>query len=184
MTGAPPLALPEPLETERLVLSRHRAEDFEECARLWSDPEVTHFIGGRPLSNEETWARLLRYAGLWALLGFGYWAVREKGTGRFVGDVGMADLQRLIEPSLCGAPEMGWVLAPWSHGRGFATEAVNAALSWADSHLSAPETVCIIVPENQRSIRVAERVGYRPREAAVYNGGKTTIFARFRRCSG
>jgi RimJ/RimL family protein N-acetyltransferase len=112
-------------DTDRLSLRRHRREDFDECAAMWADPEVTRHIGGRPFTGEEVWTKLLRYVGHWSVLGFGYWVVRERATGRFVGEVGFADFKRDMIPSIAGVPEVGWVLAPWSRGRGFATEAVH-----------------------------------------------------------
>lgn len=171
-TTAPALA------TSRLVLHGHTVADFEACAAMWADPLVTRHIGGRPFSEEEVWARLLRYAGLWALLGFGYWAVRERSSGRFVGEVGIADFRRDITPALGEAPEVGWVLAPWAHGRGFATEAVLGALAWSDSHLGSPRTVCLIDPANVASVRVARKCGYRESAPAVYRGSPTLVFAR------
>src|SRR5437762_7040767 len=111
------------LDTDRLTLRPHRLDDFPDTRALWSDPEVTRFIGGRPLTEEETWQRLLRYVGHWSLLGFGYWAVRERGSGRFVGEVGFANGKRTLEPSFGDAPEIGWVLATSAQGRGYATEA-------------------------------------------------------------
>lgn len=101
------------IETQRLVLRGFRVEDFADSAALWADPDVTRFIGGRPSTEEESWTRFLRYLGHWSALGFGYWAVREKNSGRYVGEVGFADYRRDIEPSLGGAPEIGWVLAAW-----------------------------------------------------------------------
>ena len=74
------------IETERLILRGHVLEDSEASLALWTDPEVTRFIGGKPSTTEEVWPRLLRYAGHWSLLGFGYWAITEKATGRFVGE--------------------------------------------------------------------------------------------------
>jgi RimJ/RimL family protein N-acetyltransferase len=38
-----------------------------------------------------------------------------------------------MQPSLGSAPEAGWVMAPRAHGKGYATEAVRAALAWADA---------------------------------------------------
>jgi len=80
------------LETDRLVLRVHRLDDLAACAAMWADPLVTRHIGGKPSTPQATWLRMLRYPGLWALLGFGYWAVEEKATGAFVADVGFADL--------------------------------------------------------------------------------------------
>ncbi|HEY8041563.1 MAG TPA: GNAT family N-acetyltransferase, partial [Polyangiaceae bacterium] len=72
------------LDTGRLTLRGHGRDDLDDCAALWADPVVTRHIGGRPFTREEAWAKLLRYVGHWDLLGFGYWVVRERATGRFV----------------------------------------------------------------------------------------------------
>ena len=82
------------LESERLKLRGHRLDDSVHSAAMWADPEVTRYIGGKPLTEEESWARLLRYVGHWSLLGFGYWLVEEKMTGNFIGEVGFADYKR------------------------------------------------------------------------------------------
>lgn len=171
------------LDTDRLTLRLHTLADYDECLALWTDPVVIRYIGGQPLPGEEVWARLLRYAGQWSLLGFGYWVVRERSSGRFVGEVGLADLRRDISPRLDGVPEAGWVLAPWSHGRGFATEAVRAALQWGDANLRSPRTVCIISPENTASIRVAERCGFGNASYATYKGEDTLVLERAVRAS-
>jgi len=166
------------VETARLRLRGHRAEDFDDCAAMWADPRVVRHIGGRPFPAEETWAKILRYAGLWSLLGFGYWAVEERASGRYVGDVGLADFKRDVQPSFDGAPEIGWALMPWAQGKGFATEAVGAAVGWGDRHLAAAATVCMIDPDNAASIRVAEKCGYREFAHATYKGHPTILFRR------
>ncbi|HYR09446.1 MAG TPA: GNAT family N-acetyltransferase [Longimicrobium sp.] len=166
------------IETGRLVLRGHTLADFPESAAMWADPLVTRHIGGRPFTEEESWGRVLRYGGLWALLGYGYWVVRERESGRFVGEVGLAEFRREVTPSLDGAPEAGWVLAPWAHGRGYATEAVRAALSWADANLAAPGTACLIAPENAASIHVARKCGFRERTRGTYKGEETLILER------
>jgi RimJ/RimL family protein N-acetyltransferase len=166
------------IETDRLILRGHQVEDFADCLALWTDPEVTRFIGGKPSTPEEVWGRLLRYVGHWALLGFGYWAVAEKETGRFMGEVGFSDFKRVIEPSLNGIPEIGWVIAPHGHGRGYATEAAQAAVAWGEAHFGPVGTACIIAPENGSSIRVAEKCGYRELCRTTYKDSPTIMFVR------
>ena len=166
------------LETERLKLRGHRLDDFVKCAAMWADPVVTRFIGGKPLSEEEAWTKFLRYAGHWSLLGFGYWVVEEKATGKFVGEIGFADYKRDLQPSLKGAPEIGWVLATAFHGRGYATEAVRAVVEWGGAHFEQARTSCIIAPDNLASIRVAEKCGYRQSQLATYKGHPVLIFVR------
>jgi RimJ/RimL family protein N-acetyltransferase len=182
---APKNAFPTPaaaptLATARLRLRPHGAGDFSDLAAMWADPVVTRHIGGRPSTREESWSRLLRYAGLWPMLGFGYWAVEERATGRFVGDVGLADFRREMTPPLGDAPEAGWVLAPWSYGKGYATEAVCAALAWGDAHLAAVQTACIIDPANTASMRVATKCGYVESDRGQYKGSPLVLFRRDR----
>ncbi|MGD0525389.1 MAG: GNAT family N-acetyltransferase [Polyangiaceae bacterium] len=166
------------LDTERLRLRPHRAEDFADVAATWADPVVVRHITGRPSTPEESWARLLRYAGLWPLLGFGYWAVEERATGRYAGEVGFADFRREMVPALEGAPEAGWVLASWAHGQGFATEAVRAALSWGDAHLPSRRTVCIIDADHAASVRVAGKCGYVEYARGTYKESAIVFFER------
>jgi RimJ/RimL family protein N-acetyltransferase len=86
---------------------------------MWADPIVTRYFGGKVLTEEEAWTKFLRYAGHWSLLGFGYWAVEEKATGNFIGEVGFCDYKRDIESLLKNVPEIGWVLASGAHGKGY-----------------------------------------------------------------
>jgi RimJ/RimL family protein N-acetyltransferase len=166
------------LDTERLTLRGHRLEDYEECVALWSDPEVTRHIGGRPFTREEIWARLLRYVGHWELLGFGYWVIRERQSGHFVGEVGLADFRRELAP-LQGSPEIGWVLAPWAHGRGLATEAASAVLEWGRQHFGeGTRFVCLIDPANAPSLRVADKLGFRTIGEATYHDHLSRLFER------
>lgn len=173
------MTAPPVLETERLVLRPHGAGDFDAMAAMWADSEIVRHIGGQPASRAEAWSRLLRYAGLWPLLGYGYWAIEERDTGRYAGDVGFADFQREIEPPVAGMPEIGWALASHAHGRGLATEAVRAAVAWGEE--AFPEgrrTCCLIDPDNLASIRVAEKCGYEFFAEAEYRGGTSLIYRR------
>jgi RimJ/RimL family protein N-acetyltransferase len=186
------------VETARLRLRAHRAGDFADSCALWGDPNVTRHIGGQPLSEEEVWSRLLRYVGHWVWVGFGYWVIEEKNSGEFVGEMGFADWKRQIEPSLRGVPELGWVLATRHHGKGYATEAVLAAIDWWNSRSDLPSCpvdpenssvsvapqlrsarmVCIIDPENVRSLRVAQKCGFQELLRTSYKGEPTILLAR------
>ena len=175
--SSPPLHRAPPLETERLRLRAHRREDLDAIADMWGDPQVTRYIGP-PFTREECWSRLLRAAGHWTLLGFGYWVVEEKSSGAFVGEVGFADYQRGISAALDGVPECGWTLARWSHGQGYATEAVRAVLAWGDVAFGDLPTVCIVAPDNAASLRVARKCGYVEIERTEYKGEPTLVLQR------
>lgn len=166
------------IETGRLRMRGHRISDYEQSCALWGDPQVVRHIRPKPFTPEEVWSRLLRHAGLWALLGFGSWVVEEKESGRFVGEVGFLDFHRDIQPPLLSPPEVGWVLAPHAHGKGYATESVNAALTWGDRHFGPVRASCIITAENAASIHVARKCGFRELQPVTYGGEQVLLFVR------
>ena len=166
------------IETERLRLRPHGPGDFAACAAMWALPDVVRYIGGKPFSVEEVWSRVLRYAGHWQWMGFGFWALEEKATGAFAGDLGFAEFKREIEPSIEGIPEIGWVLTPRAQGKGYATEAVRAVVAWGELHFDRARTVCLIHPENLSSLRVAEKCGYKEFQRTAYKGQPTIILER------
>ena len=164
--------------TDRLLLRPHELTDFEQVYALWADPVVIRHIFDRPQTEAEAWFRLLRYAGHWQFLGYGYWAVLDRADGTFLGEVGFADYRREIEPPFDGTPEAGWVMAAHSHGRGFAKEAVAAALAWADQNIPADSTVAMITPENTASLRLSEKLGYRRQRISRYRGEERVVSER------
>jgi RimJ/RimL family protein N-acetyltransferase len=166
------------LETERLRLRGHRLDDYAALSAMWGDPEVVRFIGGVPATPHDAWLRLLRYAGLWKLLGYGFWAIEEKATGRMIGDIGYMDVKRGLTPTLDGMPEVGWALVSDAHGRGYASEALAAVLAWGDAHFGAHRAACIIDSANAPSIRLATKMGFRFAHEATHRDDVVGVFVR------
>lgn len=173
------------LETERLVMREPTLADFPDSLAMLSQPEVMRHVGGKTLTEEEAWARAHRHAGQWALLGYGLWVVRDR-AGAYVGEVGFLDLRRQITPRLT-AVEVGWMLSPAAHGKGYATEAMRAALAWGDDHFrTAPldsslvrgRLEAIIDTTNTPSIRVAEKLGFTHLGPGEYKGDTVQLFRR------
>lgn len=162
----------------RIVMRPHGRGDFADSLAMWADPRVAGPIGAAPASEPDAWARLLRYAGLWSLLGFGYWVVRARDGGAFLGEVGFAEFRRPVTPSLVGTLEMGWALAPAAWGQGIAGEAVDLALGWAATHRPDLRVTCLIGPDNAASIRVAERAGFVEIARSDLAGRESVLFER------
>jgi RimJ/RimL family protein N-acetyltransferase len=141
------------LETKRLILRMWREEDFEEYAKLCADPEVMRYLGGKTFDTTEAWRHMAMMVGHWHLLGYGQWAVEEKGTGRFVGRVGF------LNPEGWPGFEIGWTLKREFWRKGYATEGGRRALEYAFKELDKQHVISLIRPENRASIRVAERLG-------------------------
>lgn len=146
------------LTTERLTIAPMSLEHFEAHAAAWADPEMTRFIGGQPRSRNESWGKFLAGAGLWSVVGYGYWTFLNRATGAYLGNGGLAQFERGI-PELVGVPEAGWAFAPVAWGKGYATEAMTAILVWADD-ARLGEIRCIIDPGNAASHNVAAKLGF------------------------
>jgi len=166
------------LDTERLRLRSYRPNDLDACAAMFSHPDFTRYVASQAIPREEVWARILRYIGHWAVFGFGVWAIEEKATGQFAGEVGFSQLERDIVPPFGESPEAGWGLAPWSHGKGFAKEATAAIHRWWDAEFASRRTVCIIRPANVASVHIAETCGYRELHRVPFRGAPIIVFER------
>lgn len=165
------------LFTDRLVLAPYGATDLDDAAQMWADPAVTTHIGGRPFSREEVWHRVLRYLGHWNVVGYGSWTVRDRATGRYLGELGLMDSRRDTKPSFESIPEIGFAFAPHAQGRGYAREALAAAIAWADDQ-GLQQTVAIVAPAHDRSVKLLERMGYRHRGEISYRDRPILLLER------
>ncbi|MDP5071974.1 MAG: GNAT family N-acetyltransferase, partial [Congregibacter sp.] len=112
------MSTPPQILTQRLCLRPHREQDHSAATAIWQHPEVYGSITGSPLTPQDVWMRLLRYGGLWDMLGYGYWAVEDRATGRYIGQLGFADFKRGLVGFEDHHPEAGWVLHPDAAGQG------------------------------------------------------------------
>ncbi|MGQ0553496.1 MAG: GNAT family N-acetyltransferase [Planctomycetota bacterium] len=144
------------LQTERLILRAFRQSDTDDYAALCADPEVMRYISPQgPLTRAEAWRKMAMHLGHWQLRGFGQFVLEERATGRFLGHAGPH------QPEGWPGREIGWVLARYAWGQGFAYEAARAACAYAFDTLAWDRVISLIAPENERSIRLALRLGER-----------------------
>jgi RimJ/RimL family protein N-acetyltransferase len=169
------------LETARLRLRAFRADDLDRYAELWRDPEMMRHILGRPSTDDESWFRLLRAAGAWSLLGYGPWAVEEKATGRFVGDLGFGNHRRALDPPLTHPIEAGWLITPACQRQGYAREGMEAILAWMDARQPEGFTLtALIATANEPSRRLAARLGFVERREMSIRDVPTLVLERVR----
>jgi RimJ/RimL family protein N-acetyltransferase len=144
------------LETPRLRLRLPRIADFDAYAELQADEEAARYIGGR-LERAPAWRKFLQMPGAWMLQGFAMFAVEEKSSGRWIGQVGP------WKPEGWPGTEVGWAFHRAAWGRGYATEAATAAIDWAFANLGWHEVIHSIHPDNLASQKLAQRLGSRNR---------------------
>lgn len=159
------------LETERLLLRALRPEDLDAYAAMYADPEVMRYLEyGRPLDRAAAWRSMALHVGHWWLRGYGQWALVERLSGELVGRAG------LWQPEGWPGLEVGWLLGRRHWGMGFATEAGGAAVEYAFRVVGVDHVISLIRPENEASIRVAERLGERFERAIELGGNEVHMY--------
>ena len=159
------------IETERLVLRAPTMADFEAVAAFFAT-ERARFVGG-PRDRLQSWRSFAANIGCWHLKGHGMWAVEERATGRYLGQIGLNDPEGWV------AREVGWILVdPATEGRGFAREAALAARGHAYGPLGWTKVFSVIDPDNARSLALAVRLGCTVDRSAVLPDGTTALIYR------
>ena len=159
------------------MLREFKLGDLDYFLRFFADPEASQHVGG-PIGREDTWRRLLTGSALWQLTGIGMWAVERRSDGATIGHLGFFDFLRDCEPSIAGAVEMGWILAPEAQGQGLANEACTAILPWFEEHFGKRPMWAMISPENEPSMRLAKKLGFQRQPDGTYRDKPQTYWLR------
>lgn len=145
------------LQTARLRLRPWSPADADAIVDMNFDPQVNRYLAGPWDDRQKHHAELLnriQRSGFPA--GLGYWTITERdGPDQFRGYVVLMPLDRR-GPEI----EVGWRLPVSQWGKGFATEAAGRLVSHAFEALGAPAVLATVHPAHDRSIRVAERLGF------------------------
>ncbi len=149
----------ERIETERLILRTHRAEDIDAYQPLWTAAPGERMFTP-VLDAEGAWARLLRLIGHREVFGWAPFLVEERGSGRIVGEAGFARFRRSVGQGFDEAPEAMWILSRETRGTGYGREATAAAFAWFDRRMPGTRSVAMIDPANAASLRLAEIHGF------------------------
>jgi RimJ/RimL family protein N-acetyltransferase len=147
---------PAPITTERLLLREPEARDRAAVIDLYASPEVGRYVGGsRPRGELERAVPDVpaRRAGLFVV----------ELDGSMIGTVTLErrGSDRRDEPGpYAGEVELGYLLLPEAWGRGYAAEACAAALDWLAVALPGEPVVLCTQTANDRSMRLAARLGF------------------------
>jgi [ribosomal protein S5]-alanine N-acetyltransferase len=141
------------IQTQRLVVREFDEDDVPELARAFVDPEVIWW-DPEPFTPEKARAWVAKARDGYRSTGCGLYALELRAGGRLIGDCGLVT-QRLEGEQLV---EIGWHLERTAWGRGYATEAARAVLEHA-VELGLRRVCSLIVPGNERSRRVAQKLG-------------------------
>ena len=110
------------IDTERLHLRPLAMSDSDALFALHRNPDMQRYFGdGRLYTRDESRGWLEWHVGLWREVGYSFFAVELRTSGRFIGWVGLN--QVMDQPDLSGQTEIGWFIDSELWGQGLATEA-------------------------------------------------------------
>jgi RimJ/RimL family protein N-acetyltransferase len=157
------------IETRRLVLRELVMADLDEFVALHRDPEVVRFV--RALDRAQAKERLRANEQEWEARGHGLLAILDRSNGLLLGRVGLKHWPQFQET------EAGWLLRREAWGHGYATEAARACLYWGFAALPVPYVTAMIQAKNTPSLRVAQRLGFKPAREDMLLGDPVIVHA-------
>jgi RimJ/RimL family protein N-acetyltransferase len=141
--------------TERLLLRPYREEDLPAFAAINADPEVMKYLGGEPLSREQSDAITEGVNQRHLAEGIGFLAIERRSDGALLGACGLMRHDAWYPDVL----EIGWRLGREYWGHGYATEAATSWLTHAFEERTEPRVISITDTPNLNSIAVMKRLG-------------------------
>lgn len=145
------------LETGRLVLREFTPGDAEFVLRLLNEPAFLRYIGDRGVHTLDDARRYISdgpVAGQ-ARHGFGLMVVERKSDGAALGMCGVLKRDALPDPDL------GFSFFPEYWSQGYALESARAVMRHAREALGLGRIVAITTPDNEPSIRLLGKLGFR-----------------------
>lgn len=153
-------------ETERLMVRDWIPKrDAAQAFKIYGDPRVMNFIGDGATAESAEFVRDRLQERIERARelnnGSGLWAVVEKEKQQVVGNLLFKQL-----PDNDGIPtedyEIGWHFRQVSWGKGYATESAKGFLPYCFNILKLPVLYAVAKPENERSIRVMQKLKMKP----------------------
>ena len=146
------------LPTDRLRIREWEQDDAEAALEIYGAADVAHWLTPewRPLSDVEAMRSVLHAwieAGPNLIPPAGRWAIVRTEDGELVGGLSLKLLPPYEEDF-----ELTWALRPDVWGRGYATEASRAIITWAFEQ-GIEEVFAVARPDNERALGVARRLG-------------------------
>ena len=153
------------IQTARLRFRQLTRNDLDALALIVSDAEVMKYLGieaGATLTRDETEVALDKMIYFWKLHGLGRWAVVNREDEKLVGLCGF----RLHDAT----PELFYLFARESWGKGLATEAARAALRYGFEELGVERIIAVTRHANVASIRVMNKAGMKYEKEMTHFG--------------
>lgn len=160
--------IPERITSDRLILRKPMANDWEELHRYYSDENSMRYTIGHALEDWETWRNVALMIGHWEIHQYGPYVIEE--SNKVIGVTG------LWFPYGWPEPEIKWGLLPDARGDGYACEGAEAVRSMATKYLPEHHLISLIHPDNHRSVKVATGIGAVYEKTIPFRGEVAVVY--------
>lgn len=161
------------LETDRLLVRETTVQDVDCFYQIYAQPSVTDYTEALFEDIDEEIAYTESYIDtVYAFYGYGMWTVIKKDSREVIGRAGISwrEGYRL--------PELGFVIGvPWQR-QGYAFEVCSAILHYAGEELEMTQVQALVQPENARSVRLCEKLGFTKGGETKVDGIRHLVFVK------
>lgn len=143
------------IETNRLILRKINQNDYSEMKSILQNKDLMLIGWGKTYSDDEVQTWINKIMEQYEKYGYSYYIAIEKNSNNVIGIMGIIPVNIKNTDYI----EIAYILKQEYWGNGYATEGINACISYAFSTLNADKIIAQVIPENKSSIKVLERLG-------------------------
>lgn len=145
-------------KTDRLLIRESDAADFTGIYSLYQESGMADFMEGMSGAAEMERYLFMQYIKHhYPFYGYGMWSIIEQETGRLIGRAGLENKEYHGEDVVA----IGYMIGTEYQRKGYAAEAVQAICSYAFLELEISQLFAFINSENERSIKLIGKMGFR-----------------------
>lgn len=153
------------LTTERCLVRESCQEDLDAFYEIYEEPSVTRYTEGLYPERAQEEAYLKDYTqNMYYFYNYGVWTICDKRTGQVIGRAGFSNREGYEDP------ELGFVIGVPRQHQGYATEVCAALLQYGREELGFTRVQMLVMPENEISLRLAEKLGFHRSDCVMWEG--------------
>ncbi len=157
-------------ETERLIVTKWKQDDFEELHELYNDAALMETITSQPSVEETRFIFENQITGYSSSSPFGRYFIIEKQSNKFIGIL----LFKKDDEKL--GVEIGYSIKKKHWKKGYATEVVKESIHWIFESKGFASMYAITASYNENSKKVLRKCGFLPGENFIESGEEMHLF--------
>jgi len=143
------------INSQRLSLRTINKSDIEDVMQFWGDREVMAYCFGSTCQRSDIEEAIDRFKEMQVVYHYSVYGVEENEHGKLIGACGFKTTEKEEKVELIyHLNKMYW-------GKGYATEAVKAAIEYIKGINRIRIIEASVYPENYQSIKVLKKIGFK-----------------------